>query len=179
MFHDSGRMQSLTVVGRVPWGFPPTGLSPSNQYSPVSGQQMPTFHARHGGGGKEGVNNQVGNVVWIDGHVSNERPVYYPSYSLAPSIAICGIEFAKGEYFPRWQNNLFVSALAHQELRRLNIQDGRVIYQEVILKNAGRVRDVVSAPRRQAVRCTQQSGQGAEAGQRRRGTAPVIHVKSS
>lgn len=76
-FIDSGRFNG-GGVNRVPWGYPPTGQSP-DQYPPTSGSQTPTFHARHGGGGKEGVGNQVGNVAWVDGHVDTFRPISYPS----------------------------------------------------------------------------------------------------
>jgi len=63
-----------------------------------------------------------------------------------PSIAVCGIDFYEGTLFPRWTGNLFVSALAQQELRRLVIDGDKVVSQEVILKDIGRLRDVQCAP---------------------------------
>ena len=39
-----------------------------------------------------------------------------------------------------------MGALAFEEVRLLAIENDRVIYQEIILKNAGRVRDVASGP---------------------------------
>ena len=63
-----------------------------------------------------------------------------------PSIAACGLDFYRGDLFPRWKNWLLAGALAFEELRLLAIEDDRVIYQETILKNAGRVRDVTSGP---------------------------------
>ena len=39
-----------------------------------------------------------------------------------------------------------MGALAFEEVRLLTIENDRVIYQETILKNAGRVRDVASGP---------------------------------
>jgi glucose/arabinose dehydrogenase len=70
------------------------------------------------------------------------QPVLY----WTPSIAVCGIDFVKADEFPRWKHHLFVTGLGYEELRRLNIQDGKVIHQEVVLKNHGRVRDVACAP---------------------------------
>ena len=67
-----------------------------------------------------------------------EQPVLY----WVPSIAVCGTRFCMGEEFPRWQYNLLVGGLGHEEVRRLVIADSRVIHQELLLKNAGRVRDV-------------------------------------
>jgi glucose/arabinose dehydrogenase len=75
----------------------------------------------------------------MDGMV---QPVLY----WVPSIAVCGAEFYQGKEFSRWDNNLFVGALAFEELRRLVVYDQRVIHQELILKNAGRVRDVTCGP---------------------------------
>ncbi|MCA9241424.1 MAG: PQQ-dependent sugar dehydrogenase [Planctomycetales bacterium] len=70
------------------------------------------------------------------------QPVSY----WVPSIAVCGTRFCVGEEFPRWKNNLLVGGLAHEELRRLVIEESRVIHQEVLLKSAGRVRDVACDP---------------------------------
>ena len=71
-----------------------------------------------------------------------EQPVLF----WRPSIAVCGIDFYRGDLFPRWKNRLLVGALAFEEVRLLTIENDRVIYQETILKNAGRVRDVASGP---------------------------------
>ncbi len=59
-----------------------------------------------------------------------------------PSTAVCGIEFYQGEAFPKWKNKLFVGALKYEDVRLLDIEDDRVMHQEVILKNFGRVRDI-------------------------------------
>ena len=71
-----------------------------------------------------------------------EQPVLF----WRPSIAVCGIDFYRGDLFPRWRNRLLAGALAYEEVRLLTIENDRVIYQETILKNAGRVRDVASGP---------------------------------
>ena len=63
-----------------------------------------------------------------------------------PSIAVCAVEFYQGRSFGKWENRLLVSALAYEEVRLLAIENNRVIHQEVILKNAGRVRDVTNGP---------------------------------
>ena len=63
-----------------------------------------------------------------------------------PSPAVCGIDFYTGLKFPRWNGNLFVTALAGQHLRRLVVDSCHVIDQEVLLQDIGRVRDVASGP---------------------------------
>jgi len=71
-----------------------------------------------------------------------EQPVIH----WTPSIAVGGMDFYFGKAFPKWSGNLFVTALAQQELRRLELQGHRVTQQEVLFKNIGRVRDVATGP---------------------------------
>ena len=70
------------------------------------------------------------------------QPVYY----WRPSIAVCGMDFVTGSQFPLWENYLLVTALKYEEVRLLDIQEARVMHDEVILKNHGRVRDIACGP---------------------------------
>jgi glucose/arabinose dehydrogenase len=65
-----------------------------------------------------------------------------PELYWTPSIAVCGIDFYSGKRFPGWQDNLFAGGLASEEVHRLVIEDREIVHQEIILKGAGRVRDV-------------------------------------
>ena len=71
-----------------------------------------------------------------------EPPIAY----WVPSIAVCGLDFYTGDKFPKWKNDVFAGALAQQEIRRIRIVDRKVVAQEIILKNIGRVRDVAAGP---------------------------------
>lgn len=71
-----------------------------------------------------------------------EQPVTY----WTPSIAPCGASFYSGDLFPRWKNNLFVASLAAEELRRLELKDGKLVTQEIIFKSIGRIRHVITGP---------------------------------
>jgi aldose sugar dehydrogenase len=71
-----------------------------------------------------------------------EQPVVH----WTPSIAICAMDFYRGDKFPEWHNQLFVTALAQQEVRRVVLDGLQVTHQEVLFKDIGRVRDIVSAP---------------------------------
>ena len=82
---------------------------------------------------------QVLSVTAKDGI---EQPIAY----WVPSIAVCGLDFYTGDKFPKWKNDLFAGALAQQEVRRIRIVDKKVVSQEIILKNIGRVRDVAAGP---------------------------------
>jgi glucose/arabinose dehydrogenase len=52
------------------------------------------------------------------------------------------MEFYQGKAFPKWENKLLVAALKFEEVILLDIEEDRVMHQEVLLKNYGRVRDV-------------------------------------
>lgn len=71
-----------------------------------------------------------------------EQPIIH----WTPSIAVSGITFYTGDKFPRWKNNLFVASLAAQELRRVVVDGRKVVSQEILFKNIGRLRDVANGP---------------------------------
>ena len=71
-----------------------------------------------------------------------EQPVTY----YVPSIAPSGANFYTGDLFPKWKNHLFISSLAAEELRRLELKDGKLVKQEVIFKSLGRIRQVTGGP---------------------------------
>lgn len=83
------------------------------------------------------------NPPWHEPMAFTE-PVHY----WLPSIAQCGSSFYVGDKFPKWQNDLFVAALAKQEIRRVRLADDglTVIEDEPIFRGMGRVRDVVPGP---------------------------------
>src|SRR3546814_9168622 len=52
-----------------------------------------------------------------------------------------------GEAFPEWRGDLFLGALAHRHLRRLELEGNEVVGQEELLAGIGeRIRDVRSGP---------------------------------
>ncbi|GJM28780.1 MAG: hypothetical protein DHS20C17_14150 [Cyclobacteriaceae bacterium] len=81
----------------------------------------------------------ISEVVRMEGM---EQPALY----WKPSIAVCGIDFYSGDLFPKWNNQLLVSALRFEEVQLLDIEGDRVIYQQTLLKNAGRVRQTSPGP---------------------------------
>lgn len=72
-----------------------------------------------------------------------EQPVVY----WVPSIAPSGMTFYNGSAFPEWQGNIFIGALVQRHLRRIVLQDEKVVSQETLLTNLGeRIRDVRTGP---------------------------------
>jgi len=72
-----------------------------------------------------------------------EQPVVYWDPSIAPS----GMTFYDGDKFPQWRGDIFMGALAHRHLRRLEMNGDEVVAQEELLSDLGaRIRDVVAGP---------------------------------
>jgi glucose/arabinose dehydrogenase len=62
-----------------------------------------------------------------------------------PSIAPSGLALYTGDEFPHWQGDLFSGALKYEQVRRLDLHNGRVVGQEK-LSIGKRVRDVRQGP---------------------------------
>ena len=72
-----------------------------------------------------------------------EQPIYF----WVPSIAPSGMMFYTGDLFPDWKGNLFVGALAGQQLVRLVLNGERVVAEEKLLLDLKqRIRDVRQGP---------------------------------
>ena len=124
---------------------------------PVTGALWETEHGPRGGDElnliRRGVNygwpiitygmNYNGTpITALTAQAGLEQPVVY----WTPSLAVCGIEFYRGDRFARWRNNLLVTGLASEEMRRLILDGDRVVEQELLFKGLGRVRDVSTGP---------------------------------
>lgn len=71
-----------------------------------------------------------------------EQPIYYWD----PVIAPAGMTFYTGDVFEQWQGDLLISSLKPGALVRLEVDGRRVVGEERLLQDAGRVRDVVQGP---------------------------------
>jgi aldose sugar dehydrogenase len=156
--HDDGRVPKdnpfVNHPGALPtiWSYGhrnPQGLA----WDPVSGTLWSSEHGPQGGDEiniiEPGKNYGWGVITsgiqaGIDKRAAEgmEQPVVYFTPTLAPS----GIAFYTGPHFPRWTNNLLVTGLAGQQLRRLEIAGDTVAHQEVLFNQFGRVRDVAVGP---------------------------------
>lgn len=60
-----------------------------------------------------------------------------------PSIGPSGLAIYHGALFPEWHGDLFVGALVNQEVRRLKLENGFVVAEEVLFAEVGeRIRDI-------------------------------------
>lgn len=147
--HQPGAFPSIWCYGnRNPQGLafqPGTGVLWESEHGPRGGDELNIIRRGANYGWPVityGMNYNGTPITAFTAKEGMEQPVTY----WTPSIAVCGIDFYSGDAFPRWKGNLFVTALAQQELRRLVIEDGKVTHQEVLLKDLGRVRDVQTGP---------------------------------
>lgn len=90
--------------------------------------------------GKDYDGSKIGEGTVKDGM---EQPVHYWDPSIAPS----GLAFYNGDLFPEWKGDLLVGALKGQKLVRLDMEQGKVVGEEVMLEDLGeRIRDVRVGP---------------------------------
>ena len=126
------------------------------QFHPVTGRLWATEHGPRGGD-ELNIIERGRNYGWpvishglpqsrekIEG--SSRAGLEQPVVWWTPSIAPAAIEFYSGEQFPKWRNNLFVASLVGRHLRRLEVEGGKVVRQEILFSEMGRVRDVVTGP---------------------------------
>jgi glucose/arabinose dehydrogenase len=127
----------------------PQGLA----WDPLTGKLWETEHGPNGGdevniiepGHNYGwgvITMGVQNGITKRSEPGMDQPIVYYTPTIAPS----GIAFYTGNKYPGWKNNLFVSALAGQQLRRLEIAGDKVVKQEPVFNQFGRVHDVVAGP---------------------------------
>ena len=70
-----------------------------------------------------------------------------PHHVWEKSPAISGMAFYDADRFKAWQHNLFIGALASQELIRLQLDGGKVVHEERLLGDLkARIRDVRQGP---------------------------------
>jgi len=69
-----------------------------------------------------------------------------PVLHWTPSIAPCGMTFVSSEKYPGWEGNLLAGALAGQQIRRVEFENGKPVHEEVLLEEFARFRDVRQAP---------------------------------
>ena len=145
----AGALATIWSYGhRNPQGLakdPATGLLYDAEHGPRGGDELNLVQKGRNYGWPVityGMNYDGTPMTDLTAKEGMEQPVTY----WVPSIAVSSIAFYKGAKFPKWDGQLFLGALAQEELRRLVLADGKVTHQEVLFKNVGRVRDVVSGP---------------------------------
>lgn len=144
----AGALESIWSYGhRNPQGLalhPVTGTLWETEHGPIGGDELNRIEPGRNYGwplvtfGRLGRNAQP-MPTERDGM---EGPVTHWNPTIAPS----GIAFYTGDRFPAWKNDLFVTGLGGEALRRLEIDGDEVVHEEVLFTEFGRVRDVIIGP---------------------------------
>lgn len=69
-----------------------------------------------------------------------------PFHQWTPSIAPSGMIFVTGNKYKGWKGNILSGSLRFKYLNRTVMQNNKVVKEEILFKNIGRVRDVRMAP---------------------------------
>lgn len=75
-------------------------------------------------------------------NISKKEGMEQPEIYWIPSIAPSGMTFVKGNKYPAWKGDLMIGSLRFNYLNRCIIKNNKIIGQEKLLQNIGRVRNV-------------------------------------
>ena len=145
-FVDSpGAIKSIWSYGhRNPEGLafdPVTKYMWETEHGPTGGDELNLIEkGKNYGWAKISMGIQPG--ITKTAETGMEQPVAWWTPTIAPS----GIHFYTGRRYPKWHNNLFIAALAGQQLRRLEIKGRKVVEQEVLFDRFGRARAATTGP---------------------------------
>ncbi len=124
---------------------PYTGELWSHEHGPRGGDEI-NIHVKGANYGwpvvSYGINYNGTTFTELTTKPGIEAPIHY----WIPSIAPSGMAFVNSKIYKGWEGNLMVGSLRFQYLNRCVIKDNKVIKEELLFKNIGRVREVRMAP---------------------------------
>ncbi|MPZ18942.1 MAG: glucose sorbosone dehydrogenase [Luteitalea sp.] len=144
----AGALESIWSYGhRNPQGLsrhPVTGELWAAEHGPIGGDELNRIEPGRNYGWPLVTFGRMGrNAQPIP---TEQRGMEAPVTHWNPTIAPSGIAFYTGDRFPAWKNDLFVTGLGGEALRRLEIDGDKVLHEEVVFTEFGRVRDVSTGP---------------------------------
>jgi glucose/arabinose dehydrogenase len=138
-----------TYGHRSPQGLtvdPATGTVYETEHGPKGGDEVNILIAGNNYGwpvityGRDYSGARISPFTEMDG-------LEQPLVDWTPSIAPSGLALYTGDLFPEWKGDLFAGALLERTVHRIDLEDGAVIGQEILLEELGeRIRDVRDGP---------------------------------
>lgn len=142
---ERGAKASIYSYGhRNPQGLaidPETGVIWENEHGPRGGDEINIIEKGKNYGWpviSYGINYNGTKFTDLTEKEGMEQPQHY----WVPAIGVCGLEVVTGDRYPAWKGDLLSGSLAFQYLSLINIENGKVVGEEILLKNIGRLRDV-------------------------------------
>ena len=89
-----------------------------------------------------GINYDGKPITNLTAKEGMQQPINY----WIPSIAPSGMDIVKGNRYPKLTGNFLIGSLRFQYLNRCIIKDNKVIKEEMMFPNIGRVRNVKMSP---------------------------------
>jgi glucose/arabinose dehydrogenase len=125
---------------------PETGDLWTNEHGPQGGDELNRIQPGRNYGWPVigfGVNYQTGLAIHSGTHRAGMEQ---PAHVWVPSIGISGLMFYTGNRFPEWRGSLFAGGMARHRLARLTLDGQRVVSEETLVPQMGRIRDVRQGP---------------------------------
>ncbi|MBW3545970.1 MAG: PQQ-dependent sugar dehydrogenase [Bacteroidetes bacterium] len=168
---DAGKIHRIKDDGSIPADNPfvAQGQAQASVYS--YGHRNPqglTFHPQNGqlwsnehgprGGDEINIIQKAANYGWpvisyginYDGTILTNKTeaeeMQWPLLQWTPSIAPSGMAFVTGNRYKGWEGSLLSGSLRYKYLNRTVLQGDKVVEEEQLIKNVGRLRNVKMAP---------------------------------
>ncbi|RRN76411.1 PQQ-dependent sugar dehydrogenase, partial [Pseudoxanthomonas sp. SGD-10] len=148
-FKDQNIPSSIYSYGhRNPQGLafnPATGVLWSHEHGPRGGDELNIIKPKANYGWpviSSGINYNGTTFTNITEKAGMEQPQKY----WIPSIAPSGMAFVSSSVYKGWENNLMIGSLRFEYLNRCEIKNDKVVHEEILFKNIGRLRDVRLSP---------------------------------
>ncbi len=124
---------------------PETGELWEHEHGPRGGDEINIIKAGNNYGWPEisfGINYDGTSFTDDTAKAGMEQPEWYWDPSIAPS----GMTFVTSDKFPEWKGDLLVGSLKFGYVMHVDLEDGKVVGEEKVFEDAGRVRDVRQGP---------------------------------
>jgi glucose/arabinose dehydrogenase len=120
---------------------PTTGLIWESEHGPRGGDELNIIKSGANYGWpviSYGINYDGKPITSISKKEGMEQPITY----WIPSIAPSGLTFVTGDRYPEWKGNIMAGSLRFNYVNRCIVKNNKVVSEEKILLNIGRVRNV-------------------------------------
>ena len=124
---------------------PKTGVIWSNEHGPRGGDELNIIKPGQNYGWPV-ITYGINYNGQIMSPISAKEGMAQPQHYWIPSIATSGLAFVSGNKYPAWKDNILSGSLRFKYLNRSVMQNDKVIHEEILFKNIGRLRDVRMGP---------------------------------